>query len=287
MKILFLTLIALSLVPLFIGFAMLWRTPRSESQIMLSVPASILLCALSFNLTFFVQEIGLVVPKALVPDLNPILYHNDHSWSGDAEIAELLQGTGAIATLTSGLVSIALLRVFRNASATWRLFFFWMSFQGLYQALTQLAIGALVAGNDMGRALAFLQISQAGKMIILAVAVLGLAVSGLTLARIYPFSFRGEPARYNCNSALHLLLVSIIAVALVIPFRMPRELIEVLFVPMVVNIIGVSWMILGTGFSQAPVAAIDDQPPTVIGPATALVLTLVFFQLFLRPGVEF
>jgi hypothetical protein len=43
--------------------------------------ASLLLCALAFNLTFFWQELWLVIPKALTPGPHPVLYHNDHGWT--------------------------------------------------------------------------------------------------------------------------------------------------------------------------------------------------------------
>ncbi|WP_157123717.1 hypothetical protein [Allosphingosinicella indica] len=36
---------------------------------------STLLATLAFNLVFFVQELFLVLPKALTPGLNPTLYH--------------------------------------------------------------------------------------------------------------------------------------------------------------------------------------------------------------------
>jgi hypothetical protein len=45
--------------------------------------SSTLLSALAFNLVFFVQELFLVVPKALTPGLHPTLYHNNHHWTGD------------------------------------------------------------------------------------------------------------------------------------------------------------------------------------------------------------
>jgi hypothetical protein len=41
---------------------------------------SALLYALAFNLTFFIQELFLVLPKALTPGLRPILFHNNHRW---------------------------------------------------------------------------------------------------------------------------------------------------------------------------------------------------------------
>src|SRR6185436_9530001 len=93
--------------------------------------SSVVLCALAFNLTFIWQELWLVIPKALTPGLHPVLYHNDHDWTGAAPVAELLQGTGALATLASGLAFAGGLVVARGASAAWRVFLFWMAVQGL------------------------------------------------------------------------------------------------------------------------------------------------------------
>lgn len=40
---------------------------------------SAVLYALAYNLTFLLQELSLVVPKAIC-GLKPILYHNNHRW---------------------------------------------------------------------------------------------------------------------------------------------------------------------------------------------------------------
>ena len=52
---------------------------------------------LAFSLIFFVQELFLVVPRALTPRPPPTLFHNNHQWDGDNPLAALLQGTGALA----------------------------------------------------------------------------------------------------------------------------------------------------------------------------------------------
>jgi hypothetical protein len=51
--------------------------------------SSALLHTLAFNLTFFVQELFLVVPKALTPGLHPTLFHNNHHWEGTSPLAAL------------------------------------------------------------------------------------------------------------------------------------------------------------------------------------------------------
>src|SRR6185312_6064139 len=116
------------------------RPGLSAAELAPSAP-SILQCALAFNLTFFWQELWLVIPKALTPGLHPVLFHNNHDWTGASRWTELLQGTGALATLASGLAFSGALALGKRASPGWRLFFFWMAFQGLFQALSQLAIG--------------------------------------------------------------------------------------------------------------------------------------------------
>src|SRR5262245_14742619 len=72
----------------------------SRHQILLSL----LVYTLAFNVTFFIQELFLVVPKALTPGLRPTLYHNNHNWEGSHPLENLFQGTGALAILISGLV---------------------------------------------------------------------------------------------------------------------------------------------------------------------------------------
>lgn len=56
--------------------------------------SSTLFYTLAFNLLFFIQELFLVLPKALTPNLSPILYHNNHSWTGENRLAFLFQRNG-------------------------------------------------------------------------------------------------------------------------------------------------------------------------------------------------
>ncbi|WP_260582332.1 hypothetical protein [Sphingopyxis sp. PET50] len=272
-----LTLVAvIGLLPLAVGFLRLnGGGGRVDAQ---SFAASTLLCALAFSLTFLVQELGLVLPKALVPGLDPILYHNDHDWSGDAPIAELLQGGGAVATLCSGLLFLWLAGRIGQARPTWRLFAFWMAFQGLFQSLSQWAIGCLIPGNDVGRALAWL---DAGPLVtgpLLVTSVIAMFASGLLLARRYPL--RGNDRR----TALQLAAAVALAIVPIVPFRIPREPVEVVLIPFVVHLIGLGWLVLGLGFARRQPA---PARPGIIGPFTALAALLAAFQLILRPGIAF
>jgi hypothetical protein len=235
----------------------------------------VILCALAFNLTFFLQELWLVIPKALTPGLHPDPYHNDHDWTGHAPTLELLQGTGALATFASDLAFSIVLAAAPGLSLTWRPFLFWMAFKGLYQSLTQLALGALLPANDVGRALAYLQIGEAPRLALLACAVAAMGLAGAWLAR--------QSAEDDQETAP----TAILAVALIIPFRVPRDIIEVMLIPLFVNLDGAGWLTLDASCASRPQAAGASEHAKTIIPAMVLALTLLLFQLVLRPGVTF
>lgn len=278
MTILFGLVAALGLLPWLAGLLRLRPGPAAIDARHLAVSTT--LCALAFSLTFFIQELGLVLPKALVPGLAPILYHNDHDWTGDAPVAELLQGGGAAATLVSGLAFLWLAGRIAPQRPAWRLFALWMAFQGLFQSLSQCAVGSLIAGNDVGRALAWLGAGPVGKAALLLLAVAAMAVAGRALARRYPLGGSDRP------TARHLLGVLMLAVILIIPFRIPREPVEVVLIPLVVHIVGLGWLTLGlAALRRAPAAPVAA--PALAAPVAALLALLGAFQLILRPGVAF
>lgn len=87
--------------------------------------------ALSFNLIFFIQELFLVLPKAMTPGLRPTLFHNNHTWSGDNPLAALFQGTGALAIFITGIICLAILPLLRQRSPIIRLLVIWLAYHGL------------------------------------------------------------------------------------------------------------------------------------------------------------
>ena len=285
MTTLLLLLLVIGLAPLGAGVALLKPSPRGTWP--RPRLGSVLLCALAFNLTFFWQELWLVIPKALTPGLHPILYHNNHDWTGDAPGVELLQGSGAVATLASGLAFLGALAALRRASATWRWFLFWMAFQGLYQSLTQLAIGTLLPGNDVGRALAWLHVGAAARWALLALAVTAMALAGAGLARAGPSSGEQRPASPTRAFAGEMLLTTMLAIVLIIPFRLPRNIVEVALIPLFINLVGVGWLALGAATVRRGAGGEDPERAGVVAPALALGATLLLFQLVLRPGVAF
>ncbi|MEP6831313.1 MAG: hypothetical protein ABI963_13305 [Rhizomicrobium sp.] len=256
-----------------------------------------LFCALAFNLTFFAQELFLVIPKAMVPGLHVTLYHNNHNWTGDSPIVPLLQGTGAIADLLVGLVFAGLLAgaaqrsMTSLPSMTARLFLFWMAFQGIYQFLSQMVIGTILPQNDMGMALGYLGFSSGAKWatgLLVLVAMIGAGIWLMRMA-IALIATSHETMRGIARLGFIFRTVTVpalLSVVVLIPFREPRNIVEVALIPMIVTVCGVLWIQLSAGFS--PVSAQPTRPaPSIIVPLGALLLVLAFFQIVLRPGIAF
>jgi len=285
MTLFLLLFVAMGVAPLSLGLGLMLATRR---RIAIPYPAllgSILFCALAFNLVFFWQELWLVIPKALTPGLHPTLFHNDHQWTGNAPIAELLQGSGAVATLVIGLVFAALLTLRPGLGDTIRLFCFWMAFQGLNQSLVQLAVGLILPGNDVGRALAYLHVGPVGHVMLAIVAAAGLAGSGATLARIFPGQTRG--CRVDRSMAVGIiLLAAILSIILIVPFRIPRNPIETTLIPLVVNLTGAGWTVLGFALAPSETSNAPIRVRLAI-PMIGVLALLLIFQLVLRPGINF
>lgn len=256
------------------------------------VGQSALLYAIAFNLTFFIQELFLVVPKAFVPGLNPTLYHNNHNWTGDDPLGELFQGTGALAILISGLVFAALVARGGGRTSRWRLFFIWMAYHGFFQALPQLATVALSPGSDVARALTYLQLTDGAKAAASLTALAGMIFAGLWLTRPLLetadhaglIDTAGRRTRYAFAAAT---LPALAAIPLIILYRIPRETIEVVLPPIAVTIVGISWI-------QANAWRVANARPNglrseggLAAPLLVALAILAVFQLVLRPGIPF
>jgi heme A synthase len=238
--------------------------------------SSTLLYTLAFNLTFFIQELLLVVPKALIPDLRPTLYHNNHLWQGSDPIAHLLQGTGALAIFISATLCMLLLDRDRIRSTTVRLFLVWMAFSGFFQALPQVIIGAFVDNNDVGMAMNYLRLTPAAKLI----------AAGAALAAMIPIGSRvaRQMLRFTPVSTF---LTALLAIPLIVAFRVPRELLEVLLPPLLSTFLGLA-AVYATAWRIKDVAVIRDPAPVSIAyPLAAVIALLLVFQLVLRPGIDF
>ncbi len=253
--------------------------------------ASALLYVLAFNLTFLIQELFLVLPKAFTPGLRPTLFHNNHTWDGANPLARLFQGTGALATMVAGVVCASLLSRANGAAAT-RLFLFWMAFSGVFMALPQVVVGALSEQSDLGMCMAYFGLGVGGKAIaaLAALAAIPLAATWLggllqaRFARPDQLSSARRRKRFMLNAVTLPALLALPAITL---FRIPREWIEVLAVPVVVTAAGVVWMQAGAWRATSRPCHGIAEPPSLGWPVGASLCLLAVFQLVLRPGVHF
>ena len=253
---------------------------------------SALLYALAFNLTFFVQELFLVVPKALTPGLRPTLFHNNHSWEGENPLASLFQGTGALAIFLTGVACVLLLRRGPGRSSTVRLFVIWMAYNGFFQALPQVVIGAISPRNDVGMAMNYLRLVTTAKTGAALVALFAIPTAALWLLRPL-LGLAEDPAciasaRARTRFVFRVAtLPALSAILLIIPFRVPRELVEVVILPVVVTVIGIVWLQAGAWRVSGVTTVVGSSVGPIAYPLGALLTLLALFQLLLRPGVHF
>ncbi|HET6970778.1 MAG TPA: hypothetical protein VFH92_06625 [Phenylobacterium sp.] len=248
------------------------------------VANSVLACALAYNLVFFLQELFLVLAKAATPGLRPVLFHNNHTWTGHHPLVPLLQGSGALATIVAGAVSMLWLDRRPARSEGWRLLTLWMAVMGFAEALPQVVIGTFIPQNDVGMAMGFLGLSTPGKAVACGLALAALAAVGRWAAphflALAPYGSRWGAAVARVVVPLLLLL------PLAVPFRLPGAPIEVLFPPGVDALAALAaisaWAPTGVA---PPTRAVEPTP--VWKPFLALFLLLAAFQIGLRPGIPF
>lgn len=253
---------------------------------------SALLFILAFNVTFFLQELFLVLPKALTPGLRPTLFHNNHSWDGDNPLAALFQGTGAPATLIMGLLCLGLWRRMRGCPIATRLLLFWMAYCGCLMALPQVAMGAINSASDVGMAMTYLQWNAgvrvgAGLAALIALVMIALHLTHDVLELAEADQLRDASARTRFVFRM-VTLPALIGMLLVLPFRVPRELIEIVIVPLLVVVPGVAWIQASAWRARDARAGGGTITTSSIAYALAAVLLLLLiFQFVLRPGIRF
>lgn len=254
--------------------------------------ASALLYVLAFNVTFFIQELFLVLPKALTQGLRPTLFHNNHSWDGESPLTNLFQGTGALATLICGVICARLLRRGVGKSIMLRLFLFWMAYSGIFMALPQVVIGAVSDQSDVGMAMAYFELGTTGKTIFALFALAAIPLAGgwlgslllsQTAAREQVVDAKGR-RRFLLKAAT---LPALSALPVITLFRVPREWIEVLLVPLMVTVIGLAWIQSNAWRSDVNAEGDTATVGSIAWPLGAVLSLLLFFQLVLRPGIHF
>ena len=257
-----------------------------------AIVASTLLYVIAFNLVFFVQELFLVLPKSLTPGLEATLYHNNHRWTGDSPLAALFQGTGAIATLVLGTFAYFASAPNRVSSPRVRLLLFWLAYCGWFMALPQFVIGALSPRSDVGMAMGWFAWSQATKNAIALAAFASTLPLGYVLARrLLTFAHdAGQVASAGARTRfvfVHATMPALLAIVPIIAYRVPREWIEVVFLPVMVAVVGVAWM-QAFAWRVAPPGDLAPAPlRSSTWPIVTAVALLMVFQLVLRPGIVF
>jgi hypothetical protein len=253
---------------------------------------SALLYALAFSVIFIIQEFFLVLPKAFTPGLKPILFHNNHDWTGTNPLAELEQGTGAVAILlvAGGLALVLRTRNVRSTSG--RLWLVWLIYNGCFQSLPQVIVGAFLPRNDVGRAMGYLQFSHTTRLVAACAAFIALAIIGIRLAGpLLELAARSEQVATNRSRARFVFDIATVPVLLALPvillFRIPGSIDQVLLVPLAVSILGLPWLQLGALGRRGINLAGTRPVRSVLYPAVFLIALLIFFQSVLRPGIRF
>ncbi|MBA4137226.1 MAG: hypothetical protein C0518_07910 [Opitutus sp.] len=255
------------------------------------VAHSTLLYTLAFNLTFFLQELFLVVPKALTPGLQPTLFHNNHSWSGTNPLAALFQGTGALVIFLGAGVGAWVLARRAKLAPTGRLFCAWMVFHGFLQSLPQVALGGVSSGGDVGMAMTYLQLGPTTKIAASLAALVAMPFVGLALTRplleLAPSDAAVATPRGRAKFIANLATVpALLAIPLIILYRVPRETIEVVAPPIAVALLGAPWL-QTNAWRVTSVRTKGSSHAAWRMPAIACLALLLFFHLVLRPGVKF
>lgn len=285
--------------PLLLGAAGWMRTRGEPARAMPTaqvdwalVGLSALLYTLAFNLTFFIQELFLVLPKALTPGLQPTLFHNNHTWRGEHPLASLFQGTGALATCLGAAACALLLWNRTRRPLAVRLFLVWMAYCGFFMALPQVVIGALSPASDLGMAMDYFRLGPTAKTAAALVALAAIPPIAFGLARTL-LGCADDPACIGDAAARRRFtwrmatLPALIALALIVPFRVPRDWIEVAVVPVFVAVAGIPSMQAGACWIEGVAAQGGPRPASILRPLAVVLLLLAVFHLVLRPGIRF
>jgi hypothetical protein len=211
---------------------------------------------------------------------------------GENPLASLFQGTGALAIFLTGVACALLLRRGLGRSSTVRLFFIWMTYNGFFQALPQVVIGAISPRNDVGMAMNYLRLVTTAKTGAALVALFAIPTAALWLLR--PLLGLAEDPAYIASARARTRFVfrvatlpALTAILLIIPFRVPRELVEVVILPVVVTVIGIVWLQAGAWRVSEVTTVGGSSVGSIAYSLGALLTLLVLFHLLLRPGVHF
>ena len=116
--------------------------------------------ALTFNIIYFLHELALVVAGAGLGN-DPILLHNNMHFLNLTQPAQNLAfAAGPVAALLAGLLGLTVYCMIRPSQRLFKLFLFWLSYNGLWLFLAQLPEIAFANHGDLARGLAIFNLSQ-------------------------------------------------------------------------------------------------------------------------------
>ncbi|UJB19966.1 MULTISPECIES: hypothetical protein [Lysobacter] len=265
--------------------------PRARWDWRLSLNSG-LMYAFSFSLIFFIQELFLVLPKALTPGLKATLFHNNHHWDGDNPLARLFQGTGALAILLTAIGFSLWLKLRPPRSASLRLFVLWAAFHGFFQSLPQVVVGAVIPQNDVGMAFDYLQLSEATKLVLAGIALPVIVILATRFARpLLEFAANAgdvaTPLRRSGFMLRTATLPALLALPVIVAMRVPGSLDQVAIVPVAEFVIGVFWLQAYAWFARPQRIGQVESAPSALGAALMVAAQLLIFQFALRPGIAF
>jgi hypothetical protein len=141
-------------------------------------------------------------------------------------------------------------------------------------------------------AMQYLHLSPAVKAVAALVALAAVAVIATGL--IHPLlGLAHHPGDINSPSKRTRFIArvatypALIGIPLIVLFRVPGTIDQVVIVPVAVTVIGISWIQAGAWRATSARSG-DSQPVQSIRyPLIALVLVFLVFQLILRPGIAF
>lgn len=258
------------------------------------VVSSALLCTLAFNLIFLVQELFLVLPKALTPGLYPTLFHNNHDWVGKNPLARLLQASGAMTILLVGFGALGWLYKRPPQTRGSYLLLIWLAYHGIYQSLPQVVVGSFLPQNDVGMSMDYLRFSPLLRQLSALTALMLIVTVAIRLSEPLLNLAVDEPridslAKRSWFMFQVATLPGLLSVFFILPFRVPGSVDQVVIVPVAVTWIGISWLQANAWRTKVRWvnAPLEGSPIPVRTPLIALLVLLLFFQLILRPGVPF
>ncbi|MBT8300846.1 MAG: hypothetical protein KJO63_05910 [Maribacter sp.] len=247
--------------------------------------------ALAFNIIFFLQEVFLVLGKKAL-GLQSFLYHNNHTWVGEHPMTSLMQGSGALAIFLIGLICLAIFQFIRNSGSIWKLFLFWMAFNGLIQSIPQVIIGYLNPGTDVGQALVgYLKLSEPLLISLSIVSAIAMALLciwfGKLLLEFAPADTVLNHPKVKLKYIRYIAVgAAIIGSIFVVPFRILPMGQAV--TPFIVSAFSIPWIWAAAAHSR-PIRHTPNNINEKVAwsPVLLLLLLLIFFRWILVPGLEF